>query len=315
MSKLNKHSPLPAVLRACAISSIVLAQPAFAEEVPAAPAPAPASTPTAEPTKLAAAQDPADASAPATSEAAPPAVVDTAASAEVPASRFPRSVIARPLTLPKGLAMLGADAIANKDFSTMAGAPIVGYGITDDFEVQVPYTFATKDFEAKGSLAVDVGYKLLRGAVDGKLEVIARARAGYDLLGEAATPLLLGVHAQYNFTPTIALLSGYAGTQQIKISLADDANMAKPVDFGLPIALGYQPTEELYLQVDTKLFTLNISDSANTLIGKDTTPAALTAVYNVIPALDVQAIVGTDLNNASDALSFLVGARYYAGQL
>jgi hypothetical protein len=248
-----------------------------------------------------------------------PIVTDTGAAAEEapsPSPRFPRSVIARPLTLPSGLAMLGADATANHDFSAMGGAPIVGYGFTDDFEVQVPYSFSTKDFEAKGSVAVDAGYKLLRGAADGKLEAIARVRGGYSALDEAATPLMLGVHAQYNFTPTIAVISGYAGTQQLRISIADDATMAKPIDFSLPIALGYQPTPELYVQVDTKLATINIHDSANTLIGKDTTPAALTIVYNVINALDVQAALATDLSNApGDSLSFLVGARYYAGQL
>src|SRR5690242_12337020 len=182
-------------------------------------------------------------------------IADTGATEAPPAARYPRSVIARPLTLPSGIAMLGADATANHDFSAMGGAPIVGYGFTDDFEVQVPYAFSTKDFEAKGSVAVDAGYKLLRGAVDGKLEAIARVRAGYSALDEVATPLLLGVHAQYNFTPTIAVITGYAGTEQIRISLADDATMAKPVDFSLPIALGYQPTPELYLQVDTKLAT------------------------------------------------------------
>lgn len=303
-----------AISRACVIASVALAQPAFAEDAPAT-APAPAATPTTEPTTLAAAPDSTEAAATPAAEAAPPAVIDTAP-VEAPAARFPRSVIARPLTLPKGLAMIGADALANSDFSTVGGVPIVGYGITDDLDVQVPYAFTTYDFEAKGSLAIDVGYKLLRGAADGKLEVIARARAGYDALGEAATPLMVGVHAQYNFTPTIAVISGYAGTQQLKISLAEDAAMATPVDIGLPIALGYQPTEELYLQLDTKLFTVNISDSANTLIGKDLTPVFVSAVYNVIPALDVQAGFGTDLSNSpGDALSFLVGARYYAGQL
>src|SRR5438045_2012754 len=58
----------------------------------------------------------------------------TAASEQAEASRYPRAVIARPLTLPKGLAMLGADATANHDFSAMGGAPILGYGFTDDFE-------------------------------------------------------------------------------------------------------------------------------------------------------------------------------------
>ena len=301
MSRPNSSPPLCVVLRASAIASILFALPAFADD---APAPAPS-------TELAAAPEPAESTAPAIT-------TDTGATAavEAPAPRYPRSVIARPLTLPSGVAMLGADATANYDFSTMGGSPIVGYGFTDDFEVLVPYSFATKDFEAKGSVAVDAGYKLLRGAVDGKLEAIARVRGGYNALDEVATPLMLGVHVQYNFTPTLAVISGYAGTQQLRISLADDADMAKPVDFGLPIAVGYQPTPELYLQVDTKLATINIKDSANTLIGKDTTPAALTVVYNVINALDIQAAIGTDLSNdPGDSMTFLVGARYYAGQL
>ena len=235
---------------------------------------------------------------------------------EPPAARYPRSVIARPLTLPKGIAMLGADATANHDFSAMGGAPIVGYGFTDDFEVQIPYSFATRDFEARGSVAVDAGYKLLRGAAGGKLEAIARVRGGYNTLDSVATPLMAGVHVQYNFTDKIAVLSGYAGTQQIRISVSEDAMMKTPVDVSLPIALGYQPTPELYLQLDTKLAQVNISDSANALIGKDMTPLALTVVYNVINALDLQAAIATDVTNSpGDALTFLVGARYYAGQL
>jgi hypothetical protein len=301
---------------------VALAQPAFAEEP--APAPAPTEAAAGEPAATVAEAPAGDPSAATPTAAGGTTVTDTAAPVEAPASRFPRSVIARPLTLPKGLAMIGADATANNDFSAMYGAPIFGYGITDDFEVQVPYTFATREFEAKGTIGLDVGYKLLRGALDGKFEMIARARAGYDALGEAATPLLLGVHAQYNFTPTIALISGYAGTQQLKISVAgvdadgDPSTMGEvsPIDIGLPIAVGYQPTEELYLQLDTKLATVNISDSANAFIFADATPVLLTAVYNVIPALDVQAAIGTDLTNSpGDALSFLVGARYYAGQL
>jgi hypothetical protein len=48
----------------------------------------------------------------------------------------------------------------------------------------------------------------------------------------------------------------------------------------------------------------------------DTTPVALTAVYNVMNRLDVLATIGTDLTNEpGDAVTFLVGARYYAGEL
>lgn len=235
-----------------------------------------------------------------------------------PAVRYPRAVIERPLTLPAGVAMLGGDLTSNNDLSVMGGAPVIGYGITDDLEVQVPYGFATREFEAKGSLNFDLGYKLLRGAADGKLEVIARARAGYNFLTKAATPLMVGVHVQYNLTDKLAVISGFPSTQQLSIALSDGGVMdaPKPIDLSLPLSVGYQATPLLYFQLDSKLARFNISNSSNAFIGSDTTPVALTAVYNVLHALDVQASIGTDLSNApGDALSFLVGARYYAGQL
>jgi hypothetical protein len=212
--------------------------------------------------------------------------------------------------------MLGADASANHDFSAMGGAPIVGYGFTDDFEVQVPYSFAARDFEARGSVAIDAGYKLLRGAAGGKLEAIARVRGGYDTLAEAATPLMLGVHVQYNVTDTLALISGVPGTQQLRFTLDDNGSGVKPIDFGLPLGVGFQATSELYFQVDTKLLQLDLHDSETLVFGADITPASLTVVYNALNALDIQAALATDLSNSpGDALTFLVGARYYAGKL
>lgn len=232
------------------------------------------------------------------------------------APRFPRSVIARPLTLPQGLGMGGADVAADRDFDTMRIAPIVGYGFTDAIELQLVYAFAAKEFEMKGSVDADVGVKLLRGAAGGKLEAIARVRGGYNALTETVNPLLIGVHAQYNITDKIAIISGVPGAQQLRISLDDDAAMTKPIDLSLPIGVGVQPTPELYLQLDTKLLQLDIDDSATTYIFDDTTPVALTVVYNAIPALDVQAAISTDLSNDPDeAIAFLLGLRYYAGRL
>src|SRR5689334_13055055 len=67
-------------------------------------------------------------------------------------SRYPRAVIARPLTLPGSVAVLGADVGANHDFTTMGGTPIAGYGFTDDLEVQIPYAFTARELEPRGSV-------------------------------------------------------------------------------------------------------------------------------------------------------------------
>jgi hypothetical protein len=224
-------------------------------------------------------------------------------------------VIARPLTLPSSVAVLGADTAGNHDLSTVTAAPIAGVGITDELEVLVPYAFALHDLEARGSVAVDVGYVLVRGALDGKLEAIARVRGGYDTLGSAPIPLGVGIHAQYNIKPWLAVISGVPGSQQLRVTLADNANTMKPVDVSLPIGVGVQPTETVYLQLDTKLVQLPLAESETLVFGRDMTPVALTAVWNIIPALDVQAAIATDLNTAADALALLVGARFYAGRL
>jgi hypothetical protein len=285
-----------AVIAWCAAPAVAVGdgKPAVASAAPDAAAPPGSGDPAAGPTTATATSEPA-----------------------APSERYPRAVIARPLTLPAGVAMLGSDFTSNNDLSVMGGAPVIGYGITDDLEIQVPYVFATRTFEAKGSLNFDVGYKLLRGAADGKLEVIARARAGYSFLAEAATPLMVGVHVQYNITDTLAVISGFPSTQQLSIALDGGAmNAPKPIDLSLPLSVGYQATPLLYFQLDSKLARFNISNSSNAFIGKDTTPVALTAVYNVLHALDIQASIGTDLSNTpGDLLTFLVGARYYAGQL
>jgi hypothetical protein len=256
----------------------------------------------------------------ASAQAAEPAATTTAAPAapaveEAPASRYPRGVIDRPLTLPAGLTMLGSDFIANHDFSFIGAAPIIGYGVTDDFEIQVPYQFALKEFEAKGLLSLELGYKILRGAADGKLELIGRVRPAYDFLAEAAY-IQAGLHVQYNATPKFAIISGIPGTEQLKITVATKDDAPKPVTFAIPLGLGFQATPELYFELDTTIANINISDSATTVIGSDVTPVALTAVYNAMPALDIQAQIFTDLSNEPDqTLGFLVGFRYYAGKL
>jgi hypothetical protein len=240
--------------------------------------------------------------------------------AAAPTGRWPRAVIARPLTLPKSLAQVGADITANNDFKEIALALVGGYGISDDLELTAFYSYALKEFEIKGSLDVDVGYKVLRGAMGGKLEVIARGRAGYNVLGEGLNPLRLGAQAQYNISDKLAVITPGG---QLSIALEEvgvDPNAVRPISLALPVAVGYQVTPELYVQADTTVFSLEIADSPTTVIFADTTPIQVTGIYNVMPALDVLAALKLDLTppdpaGVGDTLNFIVGARYYLGAL
>jgi hypothetical protein len=250
----------------------------------------------------------------ATGAAAAPEVATAAVTDEAPAPRWPRAVIARPLTLPGAVFQAGLDQGANNDFSAMSSKLVAGYGINDKLEATAFYAFASKEFEAKGALDVNVGYAAVRGAMGGKLEVVPRAQLGYNFFAEGLNPLLAGAQAQYNATDKIALITPGG---QLSVALEGEE---KPVTFGLPVAVGIQATPELYVQVDTLLGTLKIADAENAFIFADSTPVLATGIYNVMPALDVLAAFGLNATPADDAsvgdtLSFLAGLRYYGGTL
>jgi hypothetical protein len=242
--------------------------------------------------------------------------------AEAPAAgRWPRAVIARPLTLPKSLIRLGADITPNKDFKVIGLALTGGYGVSDDLEVNVNYGLALKTFEAKGALTANVGYKVLRGAAGGKLEVIGRGTAGYSLLAKNPTPIVVGAQVQYNISDKLAVVSN---GNNLSIALADAivppaTTGVKPISLFLPVGVGYQATPELYVELDTQIAQIKVSNSANAFIFADTTPLLVTGTYNVKPALDVTAGLSLDVTppvgGAGDTLAFLIGARYYMGAL
>lgn len=268
-----------------------------------------------------------DPAAPATG-AADPAAPDPAAPApgDAPASRYPSNIIDRVLTYPKGVIAVGLDVQTNTStFFDPANLRVLGgYGITDDLEINFgAYAFPTND-AGKGSIDLNAGYKLLRGAAGGKLEMIGRVQTGYSLANEGLNPLLLGAHVQYNVTPKIAIITP---GQQLSIALDGDN---KAVFFALPVSVGVQIMPKLYAQLDTTLASFKIANSENAFIFGDTTPIAITGFYTPMPNLDVFAGFALNLTppdkvdamtmmtssvSVSDTFGILVGARYYIGQL
>jgi hypothetical protein len=239
--------------------------------------------------------------------------------------RYSRSVIDRPLTLPKGLISAGLDLTNSTKafFDPALIGIVVGYGVSDDLEINpIQYSFSSKD-AGKGALTAGAGYKLIRGGAGGKLEVIGRAAFVYDL-GFKSLGLALGAQAQYNITPKLAVYTPGGQLRQGIIApeitfMGVTAKGKNATSLAIPVGIGFQATPELWVQADTTLANIKIANSTTTVIGSDTTPLAITATYNVMPALDVNAGISLDATPAAggvgDTLSVLVGARYYVGQL
>jgi hypothetical protein len=260
-----------------------------------------------------------DAPTDAGTDAKPAGEAAAPAPAAAPASRYPMSIIDRPLTFPGGIGQVGVDLVnlTSSFFDPAFIRVLAGYGINDDFEINFgAYAFPTSDV-GKGSIDVGLGYKLARGAAGGKLEVIARAQGGYSLLNEGLNPLLLGVHAQYNVTPKIALITGAPGTGHISIALDGDV---KPINFLLPFSIGFQAAKNVYFQLDTQLAQIKIADSANAFIFADSTPLALTGTITPVKNIDVFAGISLNVTppdpiEVGDTIAILVGGRFYFGKI
>ncbi len=255
-------------------------------------------------------------------QAADPA---TPAIAADEAGRYPRSIFARPMTYPEGLGAAGFDltSMTNNLTDPAMARLLAGYGITDDLEVIFGYDRFPTNAMGKGTVDFGAGYMLLRGALDDKLEVIARAQSGYSLVSNELGPLLAGAQVGYAVTSSLALLTPGG---QLSVGLAGDR---KPVTFGLPVSLGWQATSTVFFLLDAQLATFELANATTSLMFLDSTPVAVTGFVNALPAVDLFVGVSANLTppDTMDAtgnavktgigatLSVMFGARCYLGKL
>lgn len=243
------------------------------------------------------------------------------AHAELPAPDYPREVLARPTTYPAGVATAGLDVEASApSFGDHADLHVLaGLGLTDRLEL----SFGHRAFSAAhpGRAALDVGLAVDLAHLYGDLDFGVKATSGYHLSTGAVDPLSVGVLTQYDLTDVLAVI---APGDQVAIGLArDQVGLA----LRLPLALGFQAHPLVFLQLDTTVASLDVGRGAARVMFADTTPVALTAFVNVVPALDVFAGVSADLtppdapgdeddaapSSIADTLGMVVGARYYFG--
>jgi len=237
---------------------------------------------------------------------------------------WPLETFNRQLTMPAGTFQAGfnvtgaptTDAMGETTlFDTYPTALVAAYGISNALEVTATYGLALEDFEGKGPLRTGVGYAALRGAAGGKLEVIARAEVGYDLLAEEIAPITIGPQLQYNLTSKVALVSPSQFSSWLTITVDGDddgtGGTIAPITLDLPIGGLYQATPNIFLQLDTKLASFGISDADSAFLGADFVPVNLTLGYTPVNRLDVALILGDDLVAASDTFGATLFLRYY----
>lgn len=213
--------------------------------------------------------------------------------------------INRPLTMPASSFYAGA-AVTTFTFDQWIAGVQAGYGVSDEIEAYATYTLGL-DPSSNGAARLGGGYAFVRGAMEGKLELIGRADIGYDVEGSALAPLVAGIQGQYTIAPKFAVVMP---ASHLSIALDGDT---KPMTFSVPVGFLFQAAPTFYAQLDTNLATIKIKDAENAFIFADVIPVTLTAAYNS-KMLDVGAFFTTDVKNSpGDAYFVGLFARYYGG--
>ena len=219
------------------------------------------------------------------------ALIPSLAAAEV---NQPQEIINRPRTLPAGQLELGADlhidAFGDGDLGLALGVPLVpdygqgpglsiGYGVNEKLEVRARYAMLLKEFEAKGSLDVSAAYSILDA---GNLTAALDGGIGYTLLEpvDGLNPLTLGAEVQFKLSDKMAI---FTPGHQLSIGLEDP----QPINLTVPVGLGYQANEKIFVSMQTQALNLGLKDSDSSVILADPTPLSLQLRFSPSNTMDL----------------------------
>jgi hypothetical protein len=160
--------------------------------------------------------------------------------------------------------------------------------------------------------------------MEGNLSVSADASLGYDLDGEALSPLNIGARVRFRLNDQLAITTGAGGGPfdqlvpnitpgggQLTISLDGDV---KPIYLSLPAGVAFQATPNIYAYVNTNIANIAISDAdgIDGFIFADFIPLQAGATFSPSNTMDFGASIGWfDLDNASDFMFIFGSARLH----
>lgn len=227
---------------------------------------------------------------------------------------WPLRFIDRPRTLPMGMIEAGGyfdisrgETVSATDTvtttTTLGLSAGAGYGISDQLEVRASYGLTLDEFESKGPLAVGVGF----GFAEGTLAIAGRGDFTYDFQSESGG-IGLGPSVRYKLAPDLALFT----SRQLEMILIAPTGFSKPSTLRLPIGVGYQASDQLYLFGETELASLSLKDSESIAILSDYFLLTAGGVFSLSGKLEVGGLLSTDLkNDAFDTLQVQLFGRVY----
>lgn len=225
---------------------------------------------------------------------------------------YPIEIIARPFTLPQGAWQAGLDVFADQEFDGIGTTVGGDYGLFNELQLGLSYSFGLKDFEAKGDLALAGSYLYFESD---KLAGMALAGLGYSFLAEDLLPLEVGSLIWYTINDRMAAYT----CPLLTISLADQAGpdgtgTVTPIFLSLPVTFALQATSTIYAEVSTELAQIEISDSDTQIFGADYVPLSLTGFLSLDNKLDLGAgISWNDLSDDAGTFELLALVRYRGG--
>ena len=229
-----------------------------------------------------------------------------------PLAAWPQRIIDRPLTITRGLMRAQADVgIARINADGGGGVTSVGmtatasYGVTDQFELGASYSLALSEFNAEGPIKAFAQYKI----AEGRFKAAITGSLTYDLSTEFGV-LGLGVAAQWNLGPNIALLFG--GDQLRSTVIIPNGGGNQVTTVALPIGVGFQATPALFLYAQTAVATVSLQNSDSVVFGRDGEPLTLGLFYSPSNEIDLGlAIVYPNLETAADQFTILLTGRLF----
>jgi hypothetical protein len=187
-----------------------------------------------------------------------------------------------------------------------------GYGVTEKItvggEYTVPFYDGSKAFPYAGDFIAYGGYGVLH---DAKMALAVGGGLAFREIGGPGhfEAIQLGASFRYNLVPTVCVFTGNPIApgpigQQLVIGLTGGAN----VTFAIPVGVGWQPMPKLFGWLETTLVTF----ASNTrVIGADSTPVQIGALYRATHDLDLGGFILDDFNHADGSLALGVLARWY----